>query len=483
MRLFLLGLGAACALGVSSWASPAAACGGCFHEPPKSNETPSLVTDHRMAFSISKTHTILWDQVRYAGNPKEFAWVLPVRQGTTVEVGRDEFLSILDQVTAPIVNAPKIQCYYPPISYDQGGGGGFGCGSTASSAFDPRAFADGSATFDASNGFPDGGVEIIGQKVVGPYESVIVRSSQGQAISDWLKTNGFVIPSSIDPIIAYYTQQGFDFVAIRLRPDVGVRAMQPIRIVSPGADATLPLRMVAAGVGAKVGLELFVLGEGRYEATSFANALVDRTKVKWDAVQQRSNYAEQFDLLTSSSSTGVWVTEYAGKDQNGNAQNGYANACTRLPPVAVACAPADAGAGDGGAADSGASDAGCTTVVPACNLFDDFDRANEGINPADLTIVRLRANLPPTNLTTDLKLGAAVNQSAIPKDIQTTEFVDPKYDPCPGGSTTPYPPAQPVDHGDGCTISGRDDRGTAALGIGVVALGSLVRRAVRRRRR
>jgi len=40
---------------------PADACGGCFHEPPNPNETPSVVTDHRMAFSVSKTQTTLWD--------------------------------------------------------------------------------------------------------------------------------------------------------------------------------------------------------------------------------------------------------------------------------------------------------------------------------------------------------------------------------------------------------------------------------------
>jgi hypothetical protein len=55
----------------------AEACGGCFVQPSER----TVVTDHRMALSISTTQTVLWDQIRYSGDPAEFAWVLPVRAG------------------------------------------------------------------------------------------------------------------------------------------------------------------------------------------------------------------------------------------------------------------------------------------------------------------------------------------------------------------------------------------------------------------
>jgi len=60
-----------------------------------------------------------------------------------------------------------------------------------------------------------------------------------------------------------------------------VRAMRPVRVVTPGADPSLPLRMVAAGVGQSVGLTLYVLGEGRYQAQNFPNAIVDEKKLVW----------------------------------------------------------------------------------------------------------------------------------------------------------------------------------------------------------
>ena len=45
-----------------------------------------MITDHRMVFSISPTQTILWDQIRYVGNPAEFAWVLPIHPGATIQL-------------------------------------------------------------------------------------------------------------------------------------------------------------------------------------------------------------------------------------------------------------------------------------------------------------------------------------------------------------------------------------------------------------
>ena len=77
----------------------AEACGGCF--VPQSERT--VVTDHRMALSISPTQTVLWDQIRYSGDPAEFAWVLPVRAGATIELSNDAFFSALDASTQPVV--------------------------------------------------------------------------------------------------------------------------------------------------------------------------------------------------------------------------------------------------------------------------------------------------------------------------------------------------------------------------------------------
>ncbi len=92
VRALRIGVASAFALGALAGAEATArACGGCFIQ----NES-TVVTDHRMAFSISKQRTILWDQIRYQGDPAEFVWVLPVKDGAKVELSRDEWIASLD---------------------------------------------------------------------------------------------------------------------------------------------------------------------------------------------------------------------------------------------------------------------------------------------------------------------------------------------------------------------------------------------------
>src|SRR4051812_24464958 len=93
-------------------ARDADACGGCFH--PEIDVGGSVVTDHRMVFEITAQETILWDQVRYAGDPKEFAWVLPVRAGARIELSRGEWIAALDAATRTTVKGPTVMC--PPAT-------------------------------------------------------------------------------------------------------------------------------------------------------------------------------------------------------------------------------------------------------------------------------------------------------------------------------------------------------------------------------
>jgi hypothetical protein len=270
----------------------AEACGGCFVQPTER----SVVTDHRMALSISTTQTVLWDQIRYSGDPAEFAWVLPVRAGAKVEVANDAFFTALDASTQPVV--------YGPQTF----GGNYGCGLTGCGNSESSAAS--------SDGAPGAGqVQILSEDVVGPYETVTLRATDPSALRNWLKSHAFAIPEALGPTIDAYVAESFDFIALRLRPDCGERSMQPVRIVTEGADPTLPLRMVAAGIGAKVGLTLYVISEGRWQPQNFPHAVVDETELRWDRVQNKSNYEPLTQALMAQKGGRTWVAEYADQPQ------------------------------------------------------------------------------------------------------------------------------------------------------------------------
>lgn len=285
--LLTLALAGLAVVSSAAFSSDAEACGGCFVQ----NES-TQVTDHRMALSIGKQRTVLWDQIRYTGDPREFAWVLPVRAGTTIEVGNDAFFTALDAATQPVIVPPNRT------------GANIGCGITGCSA-----------TSSDSSGAPgEGQVQILSQAVVGPYETVTLRATDPDALNRWLKSHAFTIPASIEPVITAYVREGFDFIALRLAPKCGERQMRPVRVVTPGADPTLPLRMVAAGVGSRVGITLYVIGEGRYRPQNFPEAKIDfDNDLTWSRTTNRSNYQALSEAAMAESGGRAWLTEFSGK--------------------------------------------------------------------------------------------------------------------------------------------------------------------------
>jgi hypothetical protein len=506
--------------------APARACGGCFHAA--TDQATSFVTDHRMVLSISKTQTALWDQVRYTGDPAEFAWVLPVGVGASVELARDEWINALDQATKVSVKGPDVSCGRI------GSGSAVGCGTRSDSApaYGSRNESSGA---DSDGGFANGqGVVVVGQAVVGPYQSVVIRANRGEAISLWLKDNGFVIPDAILPTLVSYTRAGFDFLALKLRPGIGVRAMRPVRVVSPGASFALPLRMVAAGIGAKVGLSLFVISEGRVQAQNFPNATIDPKKLTWDPEATRSNYRELAQASLAAEGGRTWLTEsavapgtedvsvYPGSpraiaSQVVQAQGLYQNSCKGVPPKAVPCA-SDAGLGsaldaqapapapandaeapsleDASVDDSGdtssaldagrstepARDAGLVKPPPfclesACTGFDDDTVALRGLNRKDIWVTRLRAELSGAICSSaDLQLEAAP-QTTVPSALRTDTFSDPTFDPCAGI-------AGPDDNSNtcGCLQGPRGGPPSLALALGCGGVLFVMRRTRRRQR-
>lgn len=448
------------ALGSLLASGDARACGGCFHEPINLQVSVSVVTDHRMAFALSPQQTVLWDQIQYSGSPSGFAWVLPVKPGARIEASTDAWLAALDASTQTVIVGPTSSCGTPPV--ERGGGGG--CGSSESAGFSYASAAPPESTST---------VQVVSQTVVGPYDSVTVRSTQGEALGAWLIANGYEIPSGTQPTIDAYAAEGFDFIALKLQPNAGVQAMRPVRVVTPGADATLPLRMVAAGVGSHVGLELFVLSDGRYHTQNFPDGTIDFTQLKWDPYADISNYTTLAKQAMGAGGGKAWLTEYSGPASlstyaslQTNPGLAYAYTTTCVPQQVSGCRAGDAGASTSTSADSGTgtdsgavADAGAlpedasydsptaadasdaappyTTPPPMCAapvMCDDLDLAMSGLSAGSVWVTRMRADLASGALGSDLLLAATSSQTTVTNLHSTQTYTDPSYNPCAGSN-------------------------------------------------
>jgi hypothetical protein len=513
----------------------ARACGGCFH--PEDQPETTVVTGHRMAFSVSPTQTVLWDQVKYAGDPKDFAWVLPIKPGARIELASNAWFEALDAATTTRVVAPTLNCVFKDVDDGQASSG-CGCGPllAGTRTFDAvgatdRALDEGSA--------PPPPVTVTHEESVGPYDTVTVHANVQGALTGWLKDHGYAIDATVQPIIDAYTKDNFDFIAMRLKPKAGVKQMKPVRVVSPGATPVLPLRMVAAGTGANVTMTLFVIGEGRWEPANFPNATVDAKDLSWDFQTNASDYAEARKKALATQEGRTWLSVYAkhgsllspvvnpvskGRVQYGPSSavgnppstiadsyrlqavtTGEANngACGDAIPsyamsagvvVDVCSHPETGGGGTGGGGGAGGGKPSATCGSPqigqidarvfSCDDLDDLGVALTGLHPRDVWLTRIEAALPRAALKDDLILQASSDQAEVENWKQATTPVNP---PCTLAQNSA--PAAALLPG-----TGDDPRGPSAQGglgrrasteltfftVSLMALGAMIARRSRR---
>ncbi len=353
--------------GLLGMAGPRAAeaCGGCFAPP----NAVQVVTDHRMVLSLSTERTVLWDQFRYSGRPADFSWILPIRNGPSVqiEVGDNRFLQALDNLTAPVLNPPPRP--RRPV-----------CEEDVDADFSRGSFADAGASP------APGGVEVLGESVVGPYMTATIRGEDPMALREWLRGNGYSVPAAIEPIIDHYVALRMDFVALKLRPGEGIDRMSPVRITTPGYSPSLPLRMIAAGTADKVGLLLMIVAQSRIEAMNFPNGEILPEQLVWDfnaPTVPAQDFQRAFDALNLQSGGRLWLTESAGAQSRWTVERAVQS---------VRCGPSG---GPGG----------CGVGGPGV-VGDDAQVAFHTLG-TQATVTRLRADLAAITLDRDLLLAAS----------------------------------------------------------------------------
>ncbi len=393
-------------------ARDAAACGGTF-VPPTVDE--AVTTDHRMILSVSQQQTTLWDEIQFTGSPSSFAWVLPIKGTATVGLSADILFGTLDTLTAPQVQEPALNCPPSPCEEELGAARAGGVGECAG----------GACGTPNNNG---GGVTVLSNTVVGPFETVQLSSTSPTALNDWLTSHGFAIPTDAAAVITEYVQGGFNFLAMKLAPGEGVSTMRPVRVTTAGASATLPLRMVAVGTGATTGITLWVVGDGRYEPQNFPFFTLTDSEIVWDWTTSTSNYDALRTSLEATFGGKGWQIEssleLAQLTVTDQVMAPSFNPDAGVQTVSTEYSPVDAGGG----VDAGAQAA----------FEDDLTTLFSGIAGPNARITRMRSDIAHAALSADLTLQASSDQGEL------TNIYLP-------GSTTGTPPVCPVNTCGGAT--------------------------------
>ncbi len=242
------------------FAAPAFACGGCFSPASPTAEQIVRQNAERVLFVRDGTTSIVWVEVRYTGLAKEFGWVLPVPKLPKVGVGSASVFDGLDaQLGARYVGSsgPAENCRDP---WD-------GCDADKSQHYYGSADSASDASLSAADAFGGGNatpsVQVLASGQTGPYDYVVVDSTDAKPLLDWLNAHGYATPDKALPILASHIKKGNKFVAIKLQNGQGIEAIRPVTLLMDDAEPCVPLRLTSIAAEDDMTVAVTIAGPGR----------------------------------------------------------------------------------------------------------------------------------------------------------------------------------------------------------------------------
>jgi hypothetical protein len=265
-------------------ASPAWACGGffCFTQPiDQSTE--------RIFYVVKPGKISVHIQISYQGEDSKFSWLLPLQKVPTLGTGSEAVFTVLEQLTAPL--------FYLEQKNKDGCWGPSPCMASA-------------AEDGGTKG--GGGVQVLQQVNVGPYDTVTIGTTEGGKAEDvikWLNDNGYQQPKESAALIQKYVDQKFVFLALKLQKDKKNGDLVPIVVNLDEPNPCLPLRLTAIAATEDMPIAAWVLGDARAIPKNFLHVELNEAAIDW--LQGGNNYKTVVSKAVDLASGHAFTTEYA----------------------------------------------------------------------------------------------------------------------------------------------------------------------------
>ena len=280
------------------------ACGGFF-----CSQVPIDQAGEQILFAVEGTTVTAHIQIQYQGAAEKFSWVLPLPSMPEVRVGTDLLFSALNAQTRPRFEIDWLE--------------NTDCANSNMPC--PEAAFDDGAT--AGGGNQNGTVQVLEEGEVGPYEYSIVESDDGDALYAWLNANEYDQPEESKPIVQFYTNQSYKFVAIRLQKGKAVGEIQPlvVKFDSPTL-ACVPLKLTSIAATEDMPVYSWILAKARAVPMNFFHVVLNAKAYPWLECANGNSWSwgggqspdciEAYQNLVSKAADAAnghaFVTEFAG---------------------------------------------------------------------------------------------------------------------------------------------------------------------------
>ncbi len=153
---------------------------------------------------------------------------------------------------------------------------------------------------------------------VAEYHILILSATEAAGLEQWLKQEGYKIPSDAEALLRPYIESGSKFFVAKVDPKKvamveGHAALSPLRFHYDSEEFSLPIRLGLANSSGKQDLIVNILSaDKRYEVANYKNVFIPTNFDVKPAIKTRFGefYAALFDK-TIEANPGAVVTEYA----------------------------------------------------------------------------------------------------------------------------------------------------------------------------
>src|SRR5690606_15012680 len=225
------------------------------------------------------------------------AWIIPVLVVPEVLVGSQALFDNLLQATVPTFVVQN-------TSIGDCGFGGIGCASMDLAGGRNESFA-------AEEGTGGDGPDILDRGFAGAFEYVTLTGDSVDEVVDWLDLAGYAQDPDAPPILEEYLQEGFVFVAVRLRSGVDVDEIHPLAIRYAGIEPCIPIRLTRIAAVDDMAIRAMFLGNARVAPSNWPHVVLNHSRI--DYVNSPAvSYREIVSLAIDEAGGRAFVTEYAG---------------------------------------------------------------------------------------------------------------------------------------------------------------------------
>jgi hypothetical protein len=262
---------------------------------------------HNEPFAIaSESAIILWDEksqtehfIRRAAfntEAKDFGFLVPTPTKPLLAEADDAAFAELARVTAPKIVEQKRPA---------GGGGGCGIGCAA-------------APGSKAAGAPEAGVEVLEKNKVSGFDYAILKATDADELSKWLKDNGYDFSDPLKAWAAHYIQEKWLITAFKISkgPDGKTAATKAVRMTFQTPKPFFPYREPEAKKPAEQHpasrlLRVYFLSTGKMQGKLGDSAWPGETK--WANKIETPDRDKVLDLLKLPKDTPPaewWLTEF-----------------------------------------------------------------------------------------------------------------------------------------------------------------------------